>query len=74
MVNAGAIVATGLIDAVTTTNGSARIVDSFSRYAGRHLELDETVYRSESATGDRNRAIAHLMRSFDMLRGRGRRA
>ena len=23
-----------------------------------HLELDETVYRSESATGDRNRAIA----------------
>ncbi len=69
MVNAGAIVATGLIDAVDDDERMARIVDSFSRYAGRHLELDETVYRSESLTGDRNRAIAHLMRSFDMLRG-----
>ena len=69
MVNAGAIVATGLIDAGDDDERMARIVDSFSRYAARHLELDETVYGSESATGDRNRAIAHLMRSFDMLRG-----
>jgi glutaminase len=69
MVNAGAIVATGLIEARDDDERMARIVDSFSRYAGRPLELDETVYRSESITGDRNRAIAHLMRSFDMLRG-----
>ena len=68
MVNAGAIVATGLIDARDDRRARwTRIVDAFSRYAGRRLELDETVYQSESATGDRNRAIAHLMRSFDML-------
>ena len=69
MVNAGAIVATGLIDAVGGRDRMDRIIDAFSRYAGRPLELDETVYRSASATGDRNRAIAYLMRSFDMLRG-----
>jgi glutaminase len=69
MVNAGAIVATGLIGARDDDDRMERIVDAFSRYAGRRLSLDEEVYRSESSTGNRNRAIAHLMRSFDMLRG-----
>src|SRR5262245_40025633 len=69
MVNAGAIVATGLIQARDDDHRMERIVDAFSHYAGRHLTLDETVYLSETATGDRNRAIAHLMRSFDMLSG-----
>jgi glutaminase len=68
MVNAGAIVATGLIDA-HAQDRMERIVDTFSRHAGRRLHLDETVYQSESATGDRNRAIAHLMRSFGNLHG-----
>jgi glutaminase len=69
MVNAGAIVATGLIEARDDEHRIERIVDAFSHYAGRRLTLDEKVYLSESTTGDRNRAIAHLMRSFDMLRG-----
>jgi glutaminase len=69
MVNAGAIVATGLIEARDDADRMERIIAAFSRHAGRRLELDETVYRSESTTGDRNRAIAHLMRSFDKLRG-----
>ena len=69
MVNAGAIVATGLIQARDDDHRMERIVDAFSHYAGRRLTLDETVYLSETKTGDRNRAIAHLMRSFDMLSG-----
>ena len=69
MVNAGAIVATGLIDARDADERMERIVEAFSHYAGRRLQLDETVYESESATGDRNRAIAHLMRSFGNLEG-----
>jgi glutaminase len=69
MVNAGAIVATGLIEARDDNHRMERIVDAFSHYAGRRLTLDERVYLSETATGDRNRAIAHLMRSFDMLSG-----
>jgi glutaminase len=69
MVNSGAIVATGLIAADDESDRMRRIVDAFSRHAGRRLELDETVYRSESSAGDRNRAIAHLMRSFGTLHG-----
>jgi glutaminase len=69
MVNAGAIVATGLIDEHPDVDRMTRIMHAFSRYAGRPLTLDTTVYRSESTTGDRNRAIAYLMSSFDMLRG-----
>jgi glutaminase len=46
-----------------------RIMDTFGRYAGRELTLDEKVYESESASGDRNRSIAWLMRSFGALDG-----
>ena len=70
----GAIVATGLIERTRRDaprwNGSSR--RSRATPAAR-LDLDETVYRSESITGDRNRAIAHLMRSFGMLARRRRR-
>ena len=38
-----------------------------SRTSPAAAALDETVYPSESVTGDRNRAIAYLMRSFGML-------
>jgi glutaminase len=61
MVNAGAIVTTAMIDS------EQRIVETLSRYAGRHLTVDQTVYQSESASGDRNRAIAFLMRSFGVI-------
>ena len=43
------------------------VIDRFSRAAGRRLTLDEPVYRSESATGHRNRAIAHLLLSAGLL-------
>ena len=45
----------------------ALLLDAYSRYAGRALELDEAVYLSEKATGHRNRAIAHLLGSFELL-------
>src|SRR4029079_15910534 len=69
MVNSAAIVATGLIQARAADELCARLSDACSHYARRRLPLDETVYKSESATGDRNRAIAHLMRSFGNLEG-----
>ena len=39
------------------------------RYTGRELAIDEAVYRSESETGHRNRAIGHMLRNFDILTG-----
>ena len=38
------------------------LVASLGRFAGRDLDLDESVYVSERDTGHRNRAIAHLLR------------
>jgi glutaminase len=69
MVNAGAIVTTGLVAGDDSDAQWERICRSFSAYTGRALDLDDDVYLSELATGDRNRAIAYLMRNFGMLDG-----
>ncbi|HVK59067.1 MAG TPA: glutaminase A, partial [Candidatus Kapabacteria bacterium] len=67
MINAGAIAAAGLIAGKTPQTRLRRILDSFSLYAGRELSIDEPVYRSESETGHRNRAIGHMLRNFNIL-------
>lgn len=67
MINAGAIVTTSLVPAADAAERFTRIRDVLSAFAGRSLELDEDVYRSESATGDRNRALATLARSTGVL-------
>ncbi|HWE75432.1 MAG TPA: glutaminase A [Stellaceae bacterium] len=67
MVNAGAITVAGIIHDVHGKDAYDFILERFSRAAGRRLALDESVYRSESATGHRNRAIAHLLLSVGAL-------
>lgn len=39
------------------------------RLFGTHLNLDHKVYASERRTGDRNRSLAYLLKSRDMLPG-----
>lgn len=67
LVNAGAIATTGLISGPDAATRSAHIVGMLSRFAGRDLHVDQRVYESESATGNRNRALAHLMKSYAVL-------
>jgi glutaminase len=67
MVNAGAIACSGLIVANEGVNAFDRIRQTLCRFAGRELDIDESVYRSESLTGDRNRAIAWLLRNYARL-------
>ena len=69
MVNAGAIATSALIPGAGVDDRTARIVAGLSAFAGRSLWVDEQVYASESATGDRNRALAHLLRSHGILQG-----
>jgi glutaminase len=69
MVNAGAIVTAGMVAGATPADRLARVMGFFSDCAGRGLDLDEGVFRSESDTGDRNRAIAYFMRAHGMLDG-----
>ncbi|MDQ0396224.1 glutaminase [Labrys monachus] len=61
MVNAGAITVAGILHDRFGDGAFDFMMDRFSRAAGRPLGFDEKVYRSESETGHRNRAIAHLL-------------
>ncbi len=67
MINAGAIASAGLIAGKNDATKLRRLMDMFGLYAGRTLELDETVFRSESETGHRNRAIGHMLRNFGIV-------
>ncbi|MBD3940954.1 glutaminase A [Microbacterium sp. NEAU-LLC] len=69
MVNAGAIATSALIPGDGVDDRTARIVAGLSAFAGRSLWVDEQVYASESGTGDRNRALAHLLRSYGVIDG-----
>lgn len=69
MINAGALTAHALVadpkaDVETRVR---RIIDGLSALAGRELVVDETVFASELATAHRNRALAHMLRSHDIL-------
>lgn len=67
MVNAGAIVTTGLVAGPDPAESLERLCAFLGRFAGRQLSVDRSVLQSERDTGDRNRAIAYLMRGFGML-------
>lgn len=67
MINAGAIAATSLIKGSGGRNRFGRILAKYSDFAGRPLRLSESIFRSESRTGHRNRALAYLLRSFDII-------
>ena len=67
MINAGAIATAGLIAGKSPETRLKRLLEMFGLYAGRELSLDDAVYRSESETGHRNRAIGHMLRNFDIL-------
>ena len=69
MVNAGAIACSGLVHEIAGADAFARIHDTMSAFAGRTLAIDEAVFASEQATGDRNRAIAYLLRNYGVVVG-----
>ena len=68
MVNAGAIACSGLIHEAKGDGAFEYIRQALGRFAGRELGIDEAVYTSESATGDRNRAIGYLLRNSSVIR------
>lgn len=67
MINAGAIVATDLVRGADPHERFGRILQVLSGFAGRDLDVDEAVFASESATGDRNRALGYLARAAGVL-------
>ena len=68
MVNAGAIAVTDLLISAYGRGALDRTLGFFAGTMDRAaLEIDEAVFRSEQRTGERNRAIAHLLNNFRLL-------
>lgn len=67
MINAGAIAAADLVVGKDFPERVTRMLDTFSRYCGRQVYINSSVYASERSTGHRNRAMGHLMLNFGMV-------
>ena len=69
MINAGAITTHSLAGThgLDGTERTRRVIDGLSAFAGRPLAVDESVCSSEMTHAHRNLAIAHMLRSYDIL-------
>jgi glutaminase len=69
MINAGAITTHSLVGAgrLAPDERVDRVVRGLSAFAGRSLTVDAAVCASEMENAHRNLAIAHMLRSYDIL-------
>ncbi len=67
MINAGAIATCGQILKTDGESRIERIQQYLSKCAGGQLDIDPEIYRSESETGHRNRAIGWMLRNFGII-------
>src|SRR5206468_12298597 len=69
LVNPGAIATTGTVKGANADEVWARILAMHSDCAGRQLSVNQEVYKSESDTNQRNRAISMLMKAYERFPG-----
>lgn len=63
MINAGAIATTSLIKGERL----ARLLELIGGLVGRKIDYSRSIYRSESETGDRNKALAYILKNKGIL-------
>lgn len=68
MVNAGAIVTASLVTGAGPEERMDRIAAGLAAFAGRELDVDDDIAHDEHLLGDRNHALAHLLRAEGQLR------
>ncbi len=69
LVNPGAI---ATVDALPASDSNAKwtlIAGTYNAFAGRTLGLNQEVYKSESETNTRNRAITNLLQAYEVVKG-----
>lgn len=70
MINAGAIALCTLIDGNTYAEKFSRLLQLTRKLADNPtLEVNEAVYLSEKATGNKNRALAYMLKAYGMIDG-----
>lgn len=68
MINAGAIALCTLISGEDGNERFARLLDLTRKMAGNDsLTVDEAVYHSERETGNKNRALAYMLKAYKMV-------
>ncbi len=68
LVNPGAITATSMVQGRNYKEIWGSILSTYGEYAGRPLKVLEDVYKSESATNQRNQAIGMLMYAYGYIK------
>jgi glutaminase len=68
LVNAGAITTTSMVKGASYDEIWNSILSYYSEFAGRSLSVNQEVYESESATNQRNQAIAELMFAYGHIK------
>ncbi len=74
LVNPGAIATTSNVKGATADEVWAKIIGIESDCAGRPLEVNQEVYKSESDTNQRNRAIGALMYAYGLIKDKPEQA
>jgi glutaminase len=67
LVNPGAIATVGQIKGASPDEVWAKIIGIHNAFAGRALEVNQPVYKSEADTNQRNRALAMLMSAYGLF-------
>jgi glutaminase len=73
-VNPGAIATTSMVTGKDDPEIWAKIIGIHSDFAGRPLEVNQEVYKSESDTNQRNQAIGMLMYAYGLIKDNPARA
>jgi glutaminase len=70
LVNPGAIATTSKVKGQNADEVWTKIIGIHSAFAGRKLGVNQEVYKSESATNQRNQAIAMLMYAYERIKSK----
>jgi len=74
LVNPGAIATTSMVKGGNADEVWAKIIRTYSDFAGRTLSVNQEVYRSEADTNQRNQAIAALMFAYGRIKDNPKQA
>ena len=67
MVNSGAVVISSMINPEKNLSREETLLNFYSNFAGSKLSIDQNMYLSEKKNAEKNWAIAHLLRHFNVL-------
>lgn len=73
-VNPGAIATTSMVKGRTADEVWEKIISTHNAFAGRELDVNQEVYKSESDTNQRNQAIGKLMNAYGLIKDKPEQA